>query len=897
MREEDYKLDFFKDNGFERKNCVSCGRHFWTLSEIQTCGDAPCNEYSFIDCPPTNKKYTLREMRELYLNFFEKKGHTRIGRYPIVARWREDVFFTQASIYDFQPWVIEEVVKPPANPLTISQPCVRFNDIDNVGRTGRHFTMFEMMAHHAFNTKKDYVYFKEKTVGLCHELLIKELGINPGKITYIEKDWSGGGNAGPCFEVLVDGNELATLVFMICKVDGEKLLPMSMQVVDTGYGLERFTWLSQGTPNAYEAVFGDVLTKLKSEAKVETSDYILSEYSKVAGLLSAETVVDLKTLRKIVAERLNLNVNDLISYVTPLENLYIICDHTRALIFILNDGVVPSNVKTGYFARMLVRRCLRALNDLKLSIPILEIVKMQLKTIERDFPELKENSEDILRLIEEEERKYKETLLKGKETVSKLVNNLRHEGKELTLDHLIELYDSHGLTPEVVQEFAKLKLSIPSDFYIRVAKRHEMPDIEIESKLKIPENLPPTSLAYYRESKQIFQAKVVAIFENNIVLDATYFYPEGGGEESDRGKIEDLDVVNVKKIGNVVLHQMKNGLTRVKIGDIVSCQIDWDRRLQLTRHHTATHIVNGAARKVLGNHVWQTGAHKSIEIARLDLTHYAALTQDELKEIERLANRVVMMNKKINISFMERTEAEKKYGFRLYQGGVVPGKEIRVIDIPEWDVEACGGTHCNATGDVGPIKILRSQRIQDGVVRLEFLAGEAALRYFRERDETLSKIEEIPYIQPTDLIKSIETLALEKKDREKREEVRTIESIKSLVDDLIKNAEIIKGVKLVTYIDTLDSKKLLSIGKEFGSRKGLVALIGSAKEGAKLIFVRSSDVNIDCATLMKKAVLIVGGTGGGKSDFGQGGGPVQTKLSEAIAFAKDNVKKFLKVKQ
>lgn len=170
MDPSEYQLKYFTDNGFIRKKCPRCGRHFWSMGIWDTCGEPPCEEYTFIGASPMKESLALHEMREVYLSFFESHGHKRVRRYPIVARWRDDVFFTQASIYNFQPWVINGVVDPPANPLTISQTCVRFNDIDNVGKTGRHLTFFEMCAHHAFNTKDREVYFKERTVELCHEL-------------------------------------------------------------------------------------------------------------------------------------------------------------------------------------------------------------------------------------------------------------------------------------------------------------------------------------------------------------------------------------------------------------------------------------------------------------------------------------------------------------------------------------------------------------------------------------------------------------------------------------------------------------------------------------------------------------------------------------------------------
>ncbi len=230
----EYDLSIFHRLGMARRVCSSCGHAFWTLGEHSRCQEAPCTPYGFIGRPIFQRSYALAEMREAYLSFFERHGHTRLRRYPVVARWRNDVFFTQASIYDFQPWVTSGAIPPPANPLTISQPCLRFIDLEEVGRSGRHFTLFEMMAHHAFNRPDHEVYFKDRCVELCHELLAGELGTDPRAITYKEEEWEGGGNLGPSLSVGVAGLELATLVFMEYVRDGERLAPMPLTVVDTG---------------------------------------------------------------------------------------------------------------------------------------------------------------------------------------------------------------------------------------------------------------------------------------------------------------------------------------------------------------------------------------------------------------------------------------------------------------------------------------------------------------------------------------------------------------------------------------------------------------------------------------------------------------------------------------
>jgi len=540
MPEEDYRLAFFQENGFARRKCPSCGRFFWTKGDEEVCGEAPCMDYSFIGKSPMKKSLTLSEMREEFLSFLEKEGHKRIGRYPIVARWRDDVFYTQASIYPFQPWVIEGISSPPANPLGISQTCVRFNDIDNVGRTGQHFTMFEMMAHHVFNRKGKRVYFKEKTTELCHRFLTDDLGVSPGEVRYAEAWWEGGGNSGPCFEVLLGGAELATLVFMVYRDENGKRIPLDTKVVDTGYGLERFAWVSQGTPSAYEATFGPFLESLVKEAGIKSDAKVLGEYSKLAGKMKAERGLDMTELRKETAKSLDMPYEDLLKHVLPMEHMYALLDHTRALVFILNDGVVPSNVKEGYFPRLLVRKGMRAIDSLGLDLGLTEIVSMQVDSLRHDFPELAENRDGILKLIEIEKKKYRETLSKGRNIVKNMEKDLKKKRKKIGTKELVELYDSHGLSPDVVNEFTSSEIAIPKNFYAEVAARHESVAPEEEAAVSIPKGVPETRTRYYENKrKQRFRAKIVKVLDKAIVLDQTFFYPEGGGQEGDMGEIGD----------------------------------------------------------------------------------------------------------------------------------------------------------------------------------------------------------------------------------------------------------------------------------------------------------------------------------------------------------------------
>jgi alanyl-tRNA synthetase len=883
MDPKDYELEFFKANGFQRRLCSKCGKHFWTLGEPDTCGEAPCVEYSFIGKPLLKEKLSLHEMRESFLSFLERNGHTRVSRYPITARWRDDVFFTQASIYGFQPWVIQGVVEPPANPLAISQTCVRFNDIDNVGKTGSHLTMFEMMAHHVFNKKGKEIYWKDRTTELCHEFLTKVHGLDPKLVNYSEAWWEGGGNAGPCLEVLIGGVEVATLVFMTYSMENGQQKPMDIQVVDTGYGLERLTWISQGTPSAYEAVFGEVLEDLKRLSGTKIDDAILAEYSKAAGLMKIENAADVRAVKADAAARLGMKAEDFVRQIRPFESMYVVCDHTRALMFMLSDGVVPSNVRQGYFARLLVRRALREMSQLKIETKLSEIVAKQVDYFARDFPDVRANKDEIIKLVDVEQDKYRETLVKGRGIVQRLEASEGGTRKKITDEDLIELYDSHGLNPEVVAEFASGKVVVPDDFYKRVAARHSKPEEEqVAQDIDLPQGLPATKLLFYKDPyKYKFRAKVLAVKDDLVVLDKTYFYAESGGQESDLGTMKDMKVVHVDKIGNVVLHKVEGEMQAVT-GKLITSTIEERRRRRLQRHHTATHIVNGAARSVLGNHIWQTGAHKGADLARLDITHYADLTQEELDKIELLANETVLSATKVNSSVMARNVAEKRYGFRLYQGGAVPGKDIRVIKIGDFDVEACGGIHCKNTLEIGAIKILRTRRIQDGVVRLEFISGmpevEQMQDFWKSAVDASTKLN----TTPEKLSEAVDKMMADRKELMKEIETMKKGRVGETVEDLVNRAPQVNGVRVVRHVESEDMKHLVSLAKEIISSSKTVAVLGSDEQGAKMVVARSPDLKIDCRPLIKEAMSIVGGSGGGKPDFAQGGGPDASKLETAV---------------
>ncbi len=932
-----YQLPFFDANGFQRKRCPSCDMHFWTLDpDTELCGDPPCVEYSFIGSPITDKAFDLAGMRERFLGYMEANGHERVRRQPVAARWRDDIYLNIASISNYQPHVTGGQIPPPANPLTVSQPCIRLNDLDSVGRSGRHLTQFEMMAHHCFNYPKghrfapkeaaglDKLYFKDHTVELCHGLL-DALGIDETSVTYKENPWAGGGNAGPAFEVLTHGLELATLVFMQWETDpqgeiqvkGDTYSEMDLQIVDTGYGLERFVWASQGTPTIYEAVVPHAVEKLSEEVDLAVRQDpafapILAEHAKLSCILDVDTGQKLRALRQEVAQRLgergiDVTADELGRRLAPLEAVYAVADHTRCLTFMLGDGIVPSNVRAGYLARLLIRKSLRLLQSIDAEIPLYEIVRTHLEELRDDYPELWEARRTMEEVLELETDRFNETLARGRRLVQREVKDL-DDGKGLGIPRLVELYDSHGMPPEIVQDVAQdagVEIDVPDDFYARVADLHSTETLEEETE-QAPPDLPSTERLYYQEATaKDFNATVLwseqipedereahAVADDDppshrVILDQTCFYPEGGGQPADQGFLfvreETRRVIDVQSWGELIVHHLDGP---IKVGEAVRGQIDWGRRQALTKNHTATHIIGGAARSVLGGHVWQSGAQKGTERSRLDVTHYQRISDEELREMETLANLMVLEGRPVEKVWMDRVEAEKKYGFILYQGGVPPGDDIRVVRIPEFDVQACGGTHAGTTGELGLIKIFRTERIQDGVERIEFAAGLSALREIQSREDILKASAETFDVPIEELPRTSQRFFDEwKAYRKEADELRKTVA-KQRLGSLREEAETVGEIELVVARVDIDLDDLVTAVGELIEQPGTVAIVGGIHEGnAGLVAARSSDVDLDARELSQAGGRKLGGGGGGSPELARAGGPEADNIDEALAAA------------
>jgi alanyl-tRNA synthetase len=924
---EDYSLEFFKAEGFTRKLCPKCGEHFWTQNQqMETCGEASSDEcgcYTFINNPATKKSFTFPEMREAFLSFFEKHNHTRIKPYPVVARWRSDIYLTHASIIDFQPYVTEGISPPPANPLVISQPSIRLTDIPNTGPTfGRHTTIFEMGGAHAFNYPEKEIYWKDQTVRYHHEFATEVLGIPSEEIVYKEDVWIGGGNAGPDVECIVRGLEVGTLVFMQYKVVGEEFVKLPIRTVDTGYGLDRFTWISQGVPSCFQAVYGNMLDKVYDLAGITNVERdFLSQVAIYSGLVNVDKTANRMVLRKRVSQLTGINLSTLEKKLIPIENVWALTDHTKTLSFMLSEGVVPSNIHEGYLARLLFRRAYRLMLSLNMNVDKLyDIIDLQVNLWGKDYPQIKQMHDEIIEMLKVEHEKFEDTLKRGEGMVKRIAADLKAKHvNHISNDKLSELYDSHGLPPEIVKQAAEAEgigVEVPENFYSLVAKRHMAANKPVEEEENSSEvslgtavqKLPPTELLYYSDPYvREWTSKVLKIINGEyFVLDRTCFYPEGGGQPADQGYFAyeggvQAKVVDVKKIGKIILHKIETENKLPKEGSTIQGILDWERRYSLMKAHTGTHLINGAARRVLGDHVWQSGTQKGVESTRLDISHYRRLTPEEVHKIEVLANEAVLANMPVETTWLPRNLAEAQYGFRLYQGGAVPGKDIRVVKTGNWDVEACAGTHLKSTGEIGFVKILYTERVQDGVERLVYAVGMHALKKVQKQESLIWKVAEILNAPIEKLDKTAERVVKELKEAnsEKKRLIKELAAKESQVvsEHAFQTQEEINGVRIFKrdFQDVTDVNRMVQTANEIIKRDeaAVILFYGADTKTAKILVMAGKVAltkGIHSGEVVKAVSPLFGGGGGGKPNFAQGGGTKPDKLPEAVEAAEQVIR-------
>jgi alanyl-tRNA synthetase len=740
-----------------------------------------------------------------------------------------------------------------------------------------------MIGQHAFNTKKtgDF-YWKEEAIK--HDLnYLEALGIPEDEIVFQEDVWAGGGNFGPCIEYFVRGLELGNCVFMQYEVtpSGSKELPT--KVIDMGAGLSRLAWITSGEPTSYETVFGPVITGMKKHTGINVDKDLFLRFAKISGSLNEDEVDDLEKEKERIAGLLGISKRELFETLEPLQALYASADHLKTLLFTVTDGMLPSNSGGGYNLRMILRRVFGFETRYRYALDYEKIIKGHADYLDYIFPHLKGGVDTTLDVIEEERRRYKATKQKARGMIINTIKKSKTMKEGLSkkdrvapgsigTDELVVLYKSHGIPPESVVEFASennVEVKMPGNFYDLVREGEG----EAASPSKAPSvkvlfsdiaTLEKTEPLYY-SMDHTFTAKVLDVVKGKyLVLDRSAFYPEGGGQVSDTGSINGAKVKYVSRQAGVSLHEVE-GASKFKKGDTVEGVVDLERRKTIARHHTGAHILNAACRAVLGPHIWQGGSQKDESKAHLDVTHYRRISHDELNQIEAKANEYIMQNLPIKSEVLPRNVAEKWYGFSLYQGGAVPGKELRVVSIGDIDVEACGGTHQmhQSTGEIGLFKIVKREGVQDGIERIVYKCGTPAISYVQEREALLHHASGVLSVQDTELVKTVERFFGEWKLQRKKIDSMT----ELLVQEEIRDT--------IAMFNGKPSMKVLDLDQESMKKLGLKI----AESDAAACFINKSG-NVICAAggksgfsareLLQKVLKELGGSGGGSDRIAQG---------------------------
>ncbi len=844
-----YEVSVFKEQGFERRSCSMCGKYFWSADPSRKlCGDSSHEPYSFIRKNPSSVDYS--EFWHSFARFFKKEGHAIVDSYPVVSRWRQDLYYTIAGIQDFQRIEHGKMsFEYPANPLLVPQMCMRFNDIANVGVSGRHLTAFMMANQTAFNYPKEG-YWRDRTIELNYRLLTELLGIKKETITYIEDVWAMGdfSEFGPSIEAFSGGLELVNNVFTQFEYTDGKIKELDGMVVDVGWGFERNIWFKAGTQTLYDAVFKRQLDYIHKSAGIKPDTSLYSKVANEFGSIDLTEATDGESAELRILQKADIDPSQYRNVIKPMQASYAIADHARTLLFAINDGALPSNVGGGYNLRILLRRIFGFSKEHDINIDLLKLMELHADALSDIYPNLRDCMETAKSVIEIERTRYDSTKI----AAAKIVGTMLEKKEPLTAERMRTLYESNGITPEFIESVAKEKhaaIDVPKEAYTRLVKS-DFAERKKQRELGIStEGLPETKKLYYDGAFEA-DAKVLLSTGNLLVLDRTPFYPEGGGQETDRGEIDGIGVADVQTSNGIIVHELVKRATFKKNAK-VHCKVDRERRLGLMAHHTATHLVSAACRSILGKHAWQEGAKKTVEKAHIDIAHYDKLTAEQVQEIEDKANSYITHGIRVSVQELDRKDAEKKFGFSIYQGHGAPSSRLRIVEVHDIegnliDAEACGGLHlAGRESGIGLIRIIGTSHIHDGINRIEFVAGNAAINRIGALDGSIDSLATLAGVDRDKLTEGMRARLEELQDYKARLEKSDSELMAYIVSDLIAESKGSTAVKQLEH----GRKTLRQIATQFVEAKpgnllmlynkvgDIVCVSGTGSDSSALDFV------------------------------------------------------------
>ncbi len=860
------------------------------------------------------------EIRSLFLDYFIKKGHEYVKSSPLIPKEDPTLLFTNAGMVQFKRVFLGEEKKPYSR-ATSCQKCMRaggkHSDIENVGHTARHHTFFEMLGNFSFGD-----YFKEEAIKFAWQLLTeifkipkerlwvsifreddeaakiweKEIGIPPDRIVRLgEKDnfWQMGdtGPCGPCSEIIIDQGEdfgcgkpncavgcdcdrfleLWNLVFMQYNKDVKgKLTPLPKPSIDTGMGLERITAVMQGKRTNFDTdLFEPIISEICS--------VINTRYGE-----NKKTDVSIK----------------------------VIADHIRATTFLIAEGLIPSNEGRGYVLRKIIRRASRHIKLLGYDNPTFyRFVEPVVSKLGEIYPEIVSEKERIEKVIKIEEERFLRSLDRAVQIFNEIIEKLKTSKSDtIPGDEIFRLYDTYGLPLDLLREMVQevgFKIE-EKGFQEAINKQRErarsaqkIEDIGLSPAYKEIINH-KENLKFVGYTEEEVETKVFALLkkgqkarelnkdeEGEVFLLHTPFYGESGGQVGDTGKIiwknGKAEVLNTKKISGIHCHKVRVIEGVLREGIEVFAKIDIERRQAIKRNHTATHLLHSALRAVLGDHVKQAGSLVAPERLRFDFTHFEALTDEELREIEQIVNEKILENLPIQIEIKTLEEALEEGVIALFEDKYED--TVRVVKILGFSKELCGGTHCNATGEIGSFYIISEASVASGIRRIESVTGMNAWKFAIENRQKLMQISAL--LKSSDPLKVLEKILLEMKEKDQE-----IEKLKSTlltkdIEGIIKTAKEIKGVKaLAVKIENLDVKSLRFLSDKIKEKiKPAVILLASKKDGQAILLLSVTKDIVDkynAGKLLQTITQQVGGKGGGKSDMAQGGCPDGEALDRAF---------------
>ena len=866
------------------------------------------------------EKLGLNELRERYLRFFESKGHLRMDSFSLVPHNDPSLLLINSGMAPLKPYFTGQEV-PPCKRVTTCQKCIRTPDIENVGKTARHGTFFEMLGNFSFGD-----YFKEEAIPWAWEFVTKDLEMPEDKlwVTIYEDDdeafeiWNkkvgipaekivrmgkkdnfwehGTGPCGPCSEIYFDRGPEQGCGSPDCKVGCEcdryvefwnnvftqfnkdesgNYTRLANPNIDTGMGLERLACISQGVDNLFE---------------VDTVRNILNYICKIAG-------VEYKK-----SEKTDISIR-------------VITDHIRSTTMMVCDGVLPSNEGRGYVLRRLLRRAARHGRLLGINKPFLyDVAMVVINESKQAYPELAEKADYIKKVIKIEEERFEATVDQGIVILNEFIEDLKSKNELVMPGEMVfKLHDTYGFPLDLTREIAEENgLSIDEAGFKKEMdaqkKRAKEAHLSKDSSAwgddvygKLDKSVKTQFVGYTEDNNE---AKVLYIVKDGevvetaqegdeitVILDKTCFYAESGGQVGDTGTISSknctVTVNNTTKIADgKFLHSgiVLSGL--LETGNEVVAQIDKKRRLAIARNHTTTHLLHKALREVLGDHVHQAGSLVEPGKLRFDFSHFSALTAEELKEVEDRTNAAILDSYSVDVKEMPIDEAKKLGAMALF--GEKYGDTVRVVKVEDYSIELCGGTHIKNTSQAGLVKVLGESGVAAGVRRLEALTGEAAISYYSDKEQQLNEVAQALKASPADAIKKVDTLSQELKAYEKELEQLKNKLVSGAADDVLSNAADISGVKVVTArFDQLDMEGLRNTGDMLKNKLGSGVVVLGSSYGDKVSFIvtATKDVlgkGVHSGNVIKEVAKVAGGGGGGRPDMAQAGGKDISKIDEAL---------------